>query len=166
MDAPIHHCGRSVLASMCPSAMIRKPPEAALCRRVAPPRRSRRPRPTAARRGCGTALRRYRRYVASSGRDCPARRPGRLRRPAARPRRMEHHRQFRLAEERYADPAAVTLARDQSGRVGLAVSACQLPLQPRLRRLRRHHRRRMRRMARNHRPAATDHINRNADLGA
>ena len=101
----------------------------------------------------------------ASRRDIPARRQRRPRRPAARPRRLAHHRQSRLAEEHHPDPAAVALPGAQPGRAGLAIPARQLPLKPRLRGLRRHRCGCLRRMEQAHRKAPHHHINRNAPMG-
>lgn len=83
-------------------------------------------------------------------------------RAAARPRRMAHHRQSRLAEEHHADPAAFALPGTQVGRASLVISARQLSLKSHLREPRWHHRRRLRRMAKAPRSAMRDHLNRNA----
>ena len=53
----------------------------------------------------------------------------------------------------------------QPGRERLAVSAPELALKHRLRKLRRHHRRRLRRLAKAHRSTRNDHLHRNARLG-
>lgn len=80
--------------------------------------------------------------------------------------RLAHDRQAESAEKHHAAAAAVASPGTQPGRERLAISACQLALQPRLRRLRRHHRRRLRGLAEAHRPTRNNHINRNARVGS
>src|SRR5277367_3371308 len=78
---------------------------------------------------------------------------------------MAYDRQARRAQKHHPDLPALTRPRAEPGRERLAVPASNLALEHHLRKLRRHRRRRLPRMAKAHRPARTDHINRNAKMG-
>ncbi len=77
-----------------------------------------------------------------------------------------HHRQTESAQEHHANLPAAPRAGAEPRRERLAVSAPELALKSRLRRLRRHHRRRVRGLARAHRTTKHHHINRNARMGS
>ena len=78
---------------------------------------------------------------------------------------MAHHRQAQGAQEPHADLPAVPLAGAEPSREHLAVTAFELALQQRLRRLQRHHRCRVQRLDPADGTAAENHLNRDEKVG-
>src|SRR5580704_1931669 len=79
---------------------------------------------------------------------------------------MAHDGQARRARQHHADLPAFPRPGAEPGRERLAVSAPELALKHRLRKLRRDRRRRMRRLAKPHRSTRNHHLHRNARLGS
>src|ERR1700675_4799088 len=77
---------------------------------------------------------------------------------------MAHDGQARRARQHHADLPAFPRPGAEPGRERLAVSAPELALKHRLRKLRRDHRRRMRGLAKAHRSTRNNHLHRNARL--